>query len=301
MKQFLLSAITASLLLGTTAFAAEQASKDATVKQVHKVAVNNATEDAKNTQKKLVDEAIDSLEFAQDALLALDKKDAKQATEKIEKAIGKLEVILSAKDAPKFLPINNVVKVQEFMGTSKDIDIAVETAKDLLSEGKVQQARALILPLVSEIDITTVSLPLVSYPDALKLAAKYIHDEKLDKAKEVLGIALSTFAEVTHIVPIPLFESTELINSASRIAKEDKERALKYLDAASDALDIAEKLGYVSKSTTSYNVLHEEIKKVQKEIKGKNEAEKFFDSLSEKLKDFKIKIFSEKSEKTEKK
>ena len=86
--------------------------------------------------------------------------------------------------------------------------------------------------------------------------------------------------------------------------KEDTERALNYLNAASDALDVAEKLGYVSKSTTSYKVLHEEIKKVQKEIKGKNEAEKLFDSLTAKLKDFKEKVFSEGSEKaknTEKK
>ena len=304
MKKLLLSAVTASLLLGSTGFAKEQASKDATVKQVHQIAIDNATEDVKNTQSKLVAEAIDSLKFAQDAYLALDKKDAKKATEDLEKAIGKLEVILAAKEAPKFLPIDNVIKVQEFIGTAKDVDIAVEHAKDLLNEGKIQQARALMLPLVSQIDITVVSLPLASYPDALKLAAKYIHDDKLDKAREVLRIALSTFTEVTQVVPIPLFESADLIAAASRVAKEDKERALNYLNAASDALDVAEKLGYVSKSTTSYKVLHEEIKKVQKEIKGKNEAEKLFDSLTSKLKDFKEKVFSEGSEKdknTEKK
>ncbi len=297
MKRLILSAITASLLLGTTGFAKEQATKDATVKQVHQIAINNATEDAKNRQSKLVAEAIDSLKYAQDAYLALHKKDAKKATEDIEKAIGKLEVILAAKDAPKLLPINNMIRVQEFVGTAKDVEIAVDHVKDLLDDGKVQQARALMLPLISEIDITVISLPLASYPDALKLAAKYIHDRKLDKAKEVLHIALSTFTEVTEIVPIPLFESTDLIAAASRVAKEDKEKALNYLNAASDALDVAEKLGYVSKSTTSYKVLHEEIKNVQKEIKGKNKAAKLFESLTVKLKDFKAKVFSAGSEK----
>ncbi len=302
MKRLILSTITASLLLGTTGFSKEQANKDATVKQVHQIAINNATEDAKHTQEKLVSEAIESLKYAQDAYLALNKKDAKTATEDIEKAIGKLEVILASKDAPKLLPINNMIKVQEFIGTSKDVEIAVDHVKDLLNEGKVQQARALILPLVSQIEITVTSLPLVSYPDALKLAAKYVHDEKLDKAKEVLQIALSTFTEVTEIVPIPLFESADLIAAASRVAKEDKEQALKYLNAASDALDVAEKLGYVSKSTISYKVLHEEIEKVQKEIKGKNKAEKLFASLVDKLKDFKDKVFSAETDKsTEKK
>jgi len=96
---------------------------------------------------------------------------------------------------------------------------------------------------------------------------------------------------------LPLFESADLITAASKVAKENKTQALKYLDAASDTLDVAEKLGYVSKSATTYKVLHEEIKKVQKEIKGKNEAEKLFDSLKEKFKDFKTKVFSKESEK----
>jgi len=187
-----------------------------------------------------------------------------------------------------------VIRVQEFVGSAKDVDLALKNVKSLLDDGKVQEARALMLPLVSEIDITVVSLPLVSYPDALKLAAKYIHDNKPDKAKEVLYIALSTFTEVTQVVPIPLLESTDLIAAASRVAKKDKERAIKYLDGASDALDVAEKLGYVSKSETTYKVLHEEIKKVQKEIRGKNEAEKLFDELKAKLKEFKEKMFSEK-------
>ncbi len=294
MKKLLLSAITASLLLGTAGIAKEQAAKDATVKEVNKIALSNAKEDAKNNQVKLVKEAIESLKYAQSAVINLEHKDTKKATEDLEKAIGKLEVIMAAKDAPKLLPINNVIRVQEFVGTAEDVEKAVKTVKELLDDGKVQAARALMIPLVSEIDITVVSLPLASYPDALKLAAKYIHDNKPEKAKEVLYIALSTFTEVTEVVPIPLLESADLIAAASRVAKEDKERAIKYLDGASDALDVAEKLGYVSKSTTTYKILHEEIKKVQKEIKGKNEAEKLFDELKAKLKEFKEKMFSEK-------
>ncbi len=292
MKRVLLSAITASLLLGTAGIAKEQAAKDATVKEVNRIAISNAKEDARSHPAKLVNEAIESLKFAQNAVVALEHKDKKAATENLEKAIGKLEVIMAAKNAPKLLPINNIVRVQEFVGTAEDVDKAVKTVKDLLDEGKVQEARALIAPLASEIDITVVNLPLASYPEALKLAASYVHDGKLDKAKEVLYIALSTFTEVTEVVPIPLLESADLIAAASRIAKEDKERALKYLDAASDALDVAEKLGYISESTTTYKMLHEKIKAVQKEIKGKNKAEKLFEDLAAKLKEFKSKIVS---------
>ena len=297
MKKMLLSAITASLLLSTTGLAKEQAAKDATVGQVNQIAISNAKEDARNSQKKLVQEAIESLKYTQSAVIDLEHKDAKKATEDLEKAIGKLEVILAAKDAPKLLPVNNVIRVQEFVGTSADVDVALKTVKKLLDDGKVQEARALMIPLVSEIDITTVSLPLASYPDALKLAAKYVHDNKPEKAKEVLYIALSTFSEVTEVVPIPLLESTDLIAAASRIAKEDKDLAIKYLDGANEALNVAEKLGYVSKSETTYKMLHEKIEEVKKEIKGKNKAEKLFESLAEKLKEFKSKIVSSKESK----
>jgi hypothetical protein len=292
MKKLLLSAITASLLVSTSGIAKEQAAKDATVGQVNRIAIKNAKEDARNSQTKLAQEAIESLKYAQSAVIALERKDTKKATSDLEKAIGKLEVVLAAKAAPKLLPIDNVIRVQEFVGTADDVDNAVKTVKKLLDEGKVQEARVLMLPLVSEIDITTVSLPLASYPDALKLAAKYVHDNKPEKAKEVLYIALSTFSEVTQVVPIPLLESTDLIAAAARIAKEDKSLAIKYLDGANEALSVAEKLGYVSKSETTYKMLHEKIEEVKKEIKGKNKAEKLFESLAEKLKEFKSKIIS---------
>jgi ribonuclease HII len=295
MKKIILSTIVASLLMAGVN-AKEVAAKDATVKQVNKIAVNNAKAEAKNNQTALVKEAIHSLKEAHDALVALEKKDAKLATSKLESALGKLEVILAAKDAPKLLPIDNVVVVNEFVGTSKDIEIILNKVRVLLNKNKIQEARALMLPLQSEIDITVVSLPLATYPDALKLVAKYVHSNELDKAKEVLVTALSTFTRVTEILPIPLLKATDLIMASSEIAKEDKTRAIEYLDAASESLNIAEKLGYVSKSTTTYKSLHEQIDAVKKEIEGPNKAEKIFEKLKESLKEFKEKIFSEKSD-----
>ena len=143
------------------------------------------------------------------------------------------------------------------------------------------------------------SLPLVSYPDALKLASKYIIEKKPNKAKEVLKLALSTFTELEQIIPIPLITTLDLVAIASDIAKENKEQALKHLALANDELNKAEKLGYISKSETTYKQLHQLIKNVEKEVNGPNKAEKLFKELSEKLKDFKEEILS--SDKTESK
>jgi len=292
MKRILLSTITAVALLGSMGYAKEQAAENATVKEVKNVAVNNAKSDAMTGQKKLVQEAIDSLKASHEALLALDKGDKEKALKDIEKALGKLEVILAAKDAPKFLPIKSFVSVNEFIGSSDGVKAAVKLTKELLDSGKVQLARKMLAPLQSEIDVTTISLPLVSYPDALKLASTYIHSDKVEMAKEVLAIALNTFDETTVVVPIPLLKATDLIAAASDIAKKDKDKAIVYLDAASESLKVAKELGYVSKSTTTYKVLQDKIDEVKKEVKGKNEAVKLFDSLKEKLADFKKKVFS---------
>ena len=295
MKRGYISMAVASILFGATiSMANAQISNTKTVAQLGKTSVANATKSANKKAGKLVQEAIDSLKQTHNALLALDKNKKDEAISDIEKALGKLEVVLSAKDAPKFLPIKSYVNVNEFVGTSDSIKATIKLAKQLLDDGKVQQARGILIPLSSEVDITTLSLPMVSYPNALKLASSYIHSNKIAEAKDVLALALNTFDETTIIVPIPLMKASDLINAASNLAKKDKDLALKYLDAASKNLKVAQNLGYVSKSQFTYKEMQQKISDIEKEIKGKNKAEKLFESLENKIKDFKDKVFSPK-------
>jgi ribonuclease HII len=290
MKKSIISILVSSLLLTNIAMA--DSTKTLTTKEVTTQAKVVATQEAKNSKVKLIDEAIKSLNLSAKALLALENKNSDEAKKDIELALGKLEAILAAEHTPKLLPIENRVVIKNFEGSAKDVEIILNEVKELLSEGKVQEAGELLITLQSEIDVTVVSLPLVSYPDALKLASKYLIEEKPDKAKEVLKLALNTFTEVQQIIPIPIINTVELVSASSDIAKENQEQALKYLSSASDELDKAEKLGYLSKSTTTYKQLHEMIKNVEKEVKGPNKAEKLFQELGEKLKEFKEKIFS---------
>lgn len=290
LKRFMLSLVAGVCIASTGVYSKNQESSEVT--KIKNTAVKEARNDADTKRKKLAKEAVDSLEFAHEALEKLQNKEYENAIASIEKALGKLEVILSAKESPKMLPIKSFVVVNEFIGSSDDVKKAVGSAQKLLSAGKVQQARKTLIPLVSEIDITTVSLPLASYPDALKLASTYIHDAKYTKAESILKIALNTFDEDTVVIPIPLIKATDLISAASSIAKKDKDKALMYLDAASESLKVAKELGYVSKSTTTYKALQEKIDETKKEIKGKNRAEKLFEALKDKLADFKKKIYT---------
>jgi tetratricopeptide (TPR) repeat protein len=287
MKKFVISTILASLL-GTSLMANTN-----DIEKANKIAVAKGMQNALASQKQLVKEAIKSLEFAAKAQTALTKNNKKEALENIAKALGKLEVILSSKNAPKELPIDSHISMEEFLGSVKEIKAIVKHVKTLLNENKIQEARNLLDTLKSEIDIEVISLPLATYPNALKLAAKYINDNKLDKAKEILNIALNTFNNTTTVIPLPLVKATNLINISAELSKVGKkEEALTYLKAAEEELNRSEALGYVSHSSTTYKALHKAIEKVRKEIKGKNKAEKLFDELKAKLKDFKDKIFS---------
>jgi len=294
MRKGLISIFVSSLLL--TSMSVADTNTALTSKQVTQKATKEATADAKSHQVKLVQEAITSLKLSAKALEALNQNKPEEAKKNIELALGKLESILASEKAPKMLPIDNRVVVKNFAGTAKDVERAIETVKALLDKGKVQEAGELLITLQSEIDIVVVNLPLASYPDALKLASKYIIEKKYEKAKRVLEVALSTFTEVEYIIPIPVVNALELIKTASAIAKTNKEQALKHLEYASDELDKAEKLGYISSSDVTYKQLHELIEKTEKEIKGPNKAEKLFNELIEKLKDFKSKILSTEKE-----
>jgi len=293
MKKLLLSFATVALLYTPSLMAQTSA-------EVSENAVKIAKMAAQDQQFKVVKEAVDALFLTRKVLVDLDHNDLSNAKKDLEKAIGKLEVVLAHDDAPILLPIDSMVTVTEYAGDLKSITANIKLVQELLDDGNVQEARRLLNTLQSEIDIVTVNLPLVSYPQALKLAAKYLHHGKIKEARDLLEMALGTLVENEVIIPIPLLKAEALIDAARNIAKEDKTQALKHLDVARKELKIAEALGYTSASDTTYKMLDEAIEKVEEEIRGKNRAEKLFEELIGKLKEFKEKavknIESRKSE-----
>jgi len=280
MKKILGSVLVASLLW-TNSFATN--SKTISSEAVR---VTKQSED-KKSQLKVIHEAVEAVVLTQKVLYDISQKDKAKAIKDIEKAIGKLEVILAKKDAPLMLPVDSSMNAYEFSADVSTIKKGIEKVKDLLDDGKIQEARELLNTFQSEIDITTVNLPLASYPASLKLAASYLHDGKLDEAKDVLEMALSTLVTTKVVIPIPLITASALIEDASKIAKKDKKQALKHLKMAKTELKKAELLGYTSSSDVTYKALNKAISKVEKEIKGKNKAEKLFEELMEKFKSFK--------------
>lgn len=285
MKKSIIFLTTALFLVASCTSAFSTGTSD----QVGANAVKSAKAEAKETQIEVVKEAVDALVLTHRVLNDLDSNKQDEAIKDLEKAIGKLEVVLANKQTPAMLPIDSSIVAVEFAGDLKSIEKTTKEVRDLLNKSEIQAARRLLDTLQSEIDVVTVNLPLASYPQALKLAAKYLHENKPEEARDVLEMALNTIVRTEIIIPIPLLKAEALVNEAKKIAATDKEQALKHLQAATTELKTAEALGYTSSSDTTYKALNESIESIEKEVKGKNKAEKLFDELKAKLKEFKEK------------
>ncbi len=285
----ILTSIAVAGLLATNSFA-----MDAKTAKVSKNAVIKAEKNAQqNTQ--LVKEAINAIRNTQDALIYLNGKDKKNAINSLKKAIGDLAVVLNTPNPPYLLPVDINFEAYQFSGNIKTVASLVQKAKALVIANKLPQAREVLNTLRDEIVIKTINLPLVTYPAALKLSIKYINENKIKEAKEVLAMALSTLVEVKTIIPIPLVKAQNLIIEASKIVKKDPKEALKYLDEAKRQLKIGKVLGYTSTSETTYKMLKDKINHLEKEIKAKHNTSSLFERLIEKIKDFEHKSITRSS------
>jgi len=281
MKKFLTSIALASLL-ATSSFAA-----DAKTDAVSKNAVVKAEKKAQNTA--LINEAVKAIQYTQDALIYLNGKNTQKAKESIKKAIGELSDLLNRPNSPYLLPVDVNINAYQFSGKKEDVAKLVNQAKILVAENKLPQAREILNSLRDEIVIKTVNLPIATYPATLNLAIKYLNENKLDEAKDVLAMALSTLVETDTVIPIPLIKAQALIQKASEAIKTNKSQSIKYLEEAKNQLSLGQILGYTSTSDTTYKILREKINKIESEIRKGHKTNSLFEDLVKKIEEFKQK------------
>lgn len=265
-------------------------------------ATNTTTEKANNlmdkAQTEKSDQAVKALEKEQNALLktvnqgVLDgyKKilDAtklltqegkeKQAISLLQEATGKFDVALAATPSLNLVPIDGEVSISALITTPELLKAETDVVIDLLRNHKIQTAQALLEPMKDEMVITNTFLPMGTYPNAIKLATKYLVEGKKQEALNTLDIALSTVVMEEAIVPLAIIRTESLLKEASSLDKnKDKAKAHELLDAAQEQLEIATLLGYADKASKAYEDMKNQIKAVKKEIDGKNVVEKMYD------------------------
>ena len=235
---------------------------------------------------KEVDKGIvDGFKKVIEATKLIKEDKTKEAIKALQDATGKFDLALAANPKLALIPIASTVRINELITTPEAIKAQTKLVKEFLEASKVQAARKVLAPLQDELVTRTTSLPMTTYPDAIKLATKMLVEGKKEAASATLATALSTFVDETSIVPLSLVRVESMVLAASELNKETgKDKALVLLSAADQQLQVAAELGYTTKNSSLYAGLSQQIKALKKEITGGNVVEKMYSKLKSSIK-----------------
>jgi len=246
-------------------------------------AAKQSAQKTTDKRKEIVSEAVTTLRETQDALKALDEGKNKEALSGLERATGKLEIVLARDPKAALVPIDVKVETNSIIGSIETIKKARQEAQTLLSIGRVQDARAILAQLRSETVISTTNLPMASYPGALKQAAKLIDENKANAAKEVLQRALSTLVVTDVVVPLPIFDAKLSLQKAEELAKTQNrtpaqnQQLTTCVNFAESDIHLAEALGYGTKK--DFDSFHKQISEIRQKTANGKFGIGFFDQI----------------------
>jgi len=238
------------------------------------------------TNSSLDKEAMTVITETRTALSAIAKKDKKEALTALERATGKVNILIARNEKAALIPVEFSVEVADVApADGQAIKDLADACLDAVKNKRFSDARALLDTLRSEIRVRTFNLPLATYPGALMQAAKLVDEGKNDEASKVLNVALNTLAIVDKATSIPLMDVTEALKLADESAQKtdvkDKAEATNQLAVATAALKRAEALGQVDPK--SANEFQKHIDELDRKIKGKETTASSFAKLREKV------------------
>ncbi|MCU1271353.1 MAG: hypothetical protein JWN74_2647 [Acidobacteriaceae bacterium] len=246
--------------------------------------VEKQRKETEDEAKKDVDQdAKTAIDQTQKAVNAISENKTDEALSAIEQATGKINILLARNPSTALIPVDLAVEVIDI--APQDTTMILEIAQDAsraLDDKNYPTARALLYRLMSEIRVRTYNLPLASYPDTLKEAARLIDQRQPQDASNVLLSALNTLVVVDRVTPLPLVLARDAINQAQARSQQDKKAAQALLETAKIQVERARELGYAGKDQ-EYADLNNQISSLEKQIKGNGDATAAFSKLKEKL------------------
>ncbi len=240
-------------------------------------------------EEKHILEALQAITETQNAVQAIKKNDVQAAIDTLAKAVGKLELVLARYPNDSLILADSYVQTFSLMTNLKSAKWAHKRVKKLVADDDLQDARRLLDNMVSEIRITYVYIPMKTYPDAIKEAARLLDNGKSKDAQKVLERALSTLVIEERAIPIPLIDAMALTDAAAQIADSSKTKALELLNNASTQLALAKELGYRPHEKI-YKKLNKEIKNLESKLKKGEKTKGIFNQLKADLKELKSKF-----------
>lgn len=265
--------------LAATPLVAQDTANDTTTAE-------NATAEtqAREQANPAIEEAVAALTETGNALKALEDNKNDEAAAALERAIGKLEVVLTQYPELAFAPVDVSSTVIDIAASPAVIAKARKEALRLMKDDQLQLARPIINNLASEVVVRTTSIPLVTYPLTLKSAAALIKDDKVDDAKAVLAQGLNTMVVEEVVSPLPLLRASALIEQAKALSEKENrsDEENQKLAALLDAMDVqiakGEALQYGGKD--AFAPLKVEMRQIRKATGDGGFGSGFFDKLS---------------------
>lgn len=234
-------------------------------------------------RERILQEAIDALTGTKDALKALEEERIDDALDALAMTTGRLELIVAREPELMLAPTDVAVIERDILGSKEAVRRAIQRAEDALDEGQVQEARRILDGLGSEIVLSVTSLPLATYPDAIRAIAPLIDKGMIEEAKTGLQAALNTLVVTDHVLPLPVLRTDALLARAEELAAqedrsdEDNEKLANSLSAARNQLEMAELLGYGE--TDDYEGLYAQIDRIEQQTEGGRSGTGFFKNI----------------------
>lgn len=250
--------------------------------------IDQRRKDAEEEVKKTINHnAFIIIRETKEAISAIENGQNNKASDAIEYATRKINILLSLNPEESLLPIKFKVKVIDKAPIDlKSIDEISSSAELAIKNKNYPYSRLLFNILRSEIHIHTVFLPLAIYSAELKKAARLLDQKNINEAKIVLITALNKLPILNQTLPIPLINARALIRIAQEKIEGDKNAALKLLINARDELKRTKQLGYDG-NNAEYLTFNDEIIDLEKQIRNnKGKFTEPFTSLQNRLESF---------------
>ena len=241
------------------------------------------TEAQQQTGTQIDPEAVVAIRETRAAIDAIKENRREDAVAAIERATGKIDILLARNPNTALLPVDQQVAVfdtaPDDIDDIRDIGAAADGAVEL---GDYPHARGLLYGLMSEVRIHILNLPLGSYPTALSTAARLMEQNKNDDAATLLNTALGTLVVTDRIIPIPMLVARRELEEAQAQREKNKDAALHSVESAKKELELAQELGYAI-GDPDYQALNDQLSDLQKQLKGNEDTNSLFSKIRERL------------------
>ncbi len=246
--------------------------------------VRSMTSDAEaERRKKLINDAVSALDETQKALKALEDGKPEAALESLAAATGKLELVVARNPKLGLAPVDVRLVTYDIYATVEDIERVRKEAIDHFNRGRLQDARALIEGLRSDVVVEVVNVPLATYPAAIKAITPLIDADKIKEAKAALQQALNTLVVTQEIYPLPIIRTEHMLTRADELAKtanrskEQNEELTKLLDSSRKQLRFAQALGYGKE--TDFTEFYKQLDEITEKTGGGKSGTGLFDKI----------------------